>query len=64
MSLIRNTLSGEKSANVHAAFAMLCAAALVALVPTWLYVDEPLRAGIFFSLRIADGCSRDFGMAA
>ncbi len=57
MSVIRNSLNSEKSANVRTGLAMLCAAALVALVPTWLYVDEPLRTGILFILGLVTGAA-------
>ena len=55
MSVIRNSLNGERSAGVHAGFAIVCAAALVALVPTWIYADEPLRTGIIFILGLVTG---------
>jgi two-component system phosphate regulon sensor histidine kinase PhoR len=48
MSLIKNTLSGEAPANAQRGLAMLCAAALIALLPAWIYVADPLRVVIFF----------------
>ncbi|AGK56491.1 multi-sensor signal transduction histidine kinase [Hyphomicrobium denitrificans 1NES1] len=46
MSLIKNQLSPETPANAYVGFAMLSAAALLALVPTWLYAGEPFRSGL------------------
>jgi two-component system phosphate regulon sensor histidine kinase PhoR len=48
MLFIRNPLSRETAAKGHTYFAVLCAAALGALIPAWIYAGEPLRAGIFF----------------
>jgi len=58
MPLIRNPLSAETPANVDAGFVMLSAAALLALIPTWLYVGEPLRFGLILL------CGLIAGMAA
>jgi two-component system phosphate regulon sensor histidine kinase PhoR len=57
MLVTRNTPNGEKIANAHVGFTLLCTAALVALVPTWLYVEEPLRVGIFFVCGLVAGAA-------
>lgn len=46
MSLIGNPLSRETPANEYVGFLMLSAAALLALIPTWLYAEEPFRSGL------------------
>jgi two-component system phosphate regulon sensor histidine kinase PhoR len=48
MSLIRNTSTGMTRDNARLGFAALSILALLALVPAWVWVSEPLRAGIFF----------------
>ncbi len=41
--------------NARLGFAILSAVALLALVPTWVWVSEPLRAGIFFACGLLAG---------
>jgi two-component system phosphate regulon sensor histidine kinase PhoR len=55
MSLSRNVPIGESLTNARSGYAVLCIGALVALVPVWLYVDEPLRGGILFACGLLAG---------
>lgn len=41
--------------NARLGFATLSAVALLALVPTWVWVSEPLRGGIFFACGLLAG---------
>ena len=55
MSLIRNALNGESPGSFRAGFAVLCVAALGALVPISIYVGEPLRAVLFLACGLVAG---------
>ena len=60
MSLIRNHLNGENPRSSRAVLIMLCAAALGALVPIWLYAGEPLRAVLLFTCGLLAATAANF----
>jgi two-component system phosphate regulon sensor histidine kinase PhoR len=57
MSLIGNTPTRINGAGIRAGFAVLFAAAVLTLVPAWVFAGEPLRIGIFFACGLLAGAA-------